>query len=522
MKSFLFFITFLFFISFRSYADAPSIYIKITDSIPNTFIIETKIFWNVGLGFPESEVPPPEYFSGKDKTIVKNFYLGKNKIRIEAYFPKSEGGHRLNETTTVFLKIFLNEQLILDTKHFGQHTAYFVTFDEEILCRPNHVKLELDKEAVSMKIKGEFNTDSYDIEDKEFALNYDNNFIRTKTLNDKMIATDVLEIGAVPPTLTYVDEVVGVGKNGNATYYFHSDVNNPNQKDSYEWDNSFYIFTEKTTESILDDLFPNIQHEYKAYKNSVSFKLNEPTISFFSNEIIIDPKNIVQSSVDKYSYTMSNITENYTVKKGVKILNPIKRRSLKISFIPNLWIIDSVHVSPKSIRTSREDNEFTFTGEGIENIDYTIFVRQKPNFVRTEKENDIVVYNFKEGNPILKKRSQIKNDQSPIGLNLENKKYLMPHISCDESDLSLNFYVNNFLYLENYTLKKGKGDILPIPLDSNISEIEILNNSDFEQTFQLSIEDIIEKKVYNKFTFTLDKKQTLVIPFNYTLSSSEK
>ena len=157
------------------FADAPTIYCELLES-NRAFTIKSHIFWNVG--YDKTLRIPESYISGNDTEIIRNFNLGKNRLKVKLYFPQKRQGRQLNASTTVHVTMYLNGREIVNTKHFGQHSQDFVSYNTAILYRPNLIKVYVTKnDDVKVRVEGKYipksNNGNYpNNEEKASIINY--------------------------------------------------------------------------------------------------------------------------------------------------------------------------------------------------------------------------------------------------------------------------------------------------------------------------------------------------------------
>ena len=360
----------IFFFYSKVNADAPTIFLSILET-NNNITVKSHLLWNVD----EKTEVPSSYFTGNNKTYTKKFQLGKNVIMVKFYFPEPEDGRRLNASTTVYVTISIDGKKIVQTDHFGQHSEEFVHFDTEILCRPNIISISLNNKQLHLEIDGAYvppNLDKssfFPYSDESFHCT----FPASSFINDSLISAKVMKYGPVPKTIDFVEEnlLIGVSLDAPCIYSFNTSINNPLDDDPYDWDISSFLFcTKKENESKLNDLFNPIKYYYQIFDNQTTMRIFDPNITFFSNEICIDPRNITKTGTN--SFQLTNLTEGYTVVNGVEILNPIHQKSLKLSFVTH-WNIKSVEVSENT--TYKRDGQTIFIyGDGLSRLNYVISV----------------------------------------------------------------------------------------------------------------------------------------------------
>ena len=370
-KILLLLVTFLLSNSFV-FADALTIYCEILKS-DTAVSIQSHLFWNVD----ENINVPKSFISGRDKTFTKKIKLGKNRLKVKLFFPKQENGRKLNATTTVFVTIYLNGKKIIYTEHFGQHSEDFVDYETDILCRPSIITIFLDNDKVQTNVQGVYtpkNTlyPAYSLEDEMFALNYS---LSSIYVDDTKICKDVFQYGPEPKPLNHVEESLNIGAlNKTAIYSFTAEIGEYSDDDTYEWGLSSFLFcTEKATETKLTDLFSAFMPEYSLFTNQSTLRAFDPKVTYYSSDIRFNPDNITQTGKD--TYMLKNLTNDYILVNGVKILNHINQKVIKISFLSNLTV-ESVEVG-ENITYKLDKNVLYLYGDGNTRLNYKIYVRKK-------------------------------------------------------------------------------------------------------------------------------------------------
>ena len=371
----LFFIIFLCNIS-SIFADKPTLYVEIlkSDKVVN---IQSHLLWNVD----ENTKIPKSFIVGSDKQIIKKYRLGRNRLKIKLFFPKQENGRRLNATTTVHLTIYMNGKEMINTKHFGQHSQQYVKHPDSTLCRPEIISLILlhkKRKMIQVKVQGVYTPKKTHLNaqlsysDERFALDYPFSSI---VISDKQLAEDVTKFGPTPMALNHVKEILTIGSlNRTSIYSFNSNINNLVDDYSYEWGSSSFLFcTETASESKLTHFFNPFMHEYTQFKEQSTIRVFDPNPSFFSNDIRFNPTNVVKTGTN--NYRLSNLTSNYILVNGLKVLNPINQKEIKIFLMSN-WILGKVEVGENT--TYKNDNySLRFYGNGISRLNITIYIREK-------------------------------------------------------------------------------------------------------------------------------------------------
>lgn len=354
------------------FANRPKLYCEILNS-DKMVDIQSHLLWDVDA----NTKVPGSFISGNDTVFTENFKLGKNSLKVKLFFPKQESGRRLNATTTIYVTIYLNDKEIINTKHFGQHSQDFVKYELDILCRPNRISVFLnDKDNVQIKVQGEYipknrNPKFKDNLEKKFLLNYS---LQSTHIDDVLITKDVLKYGPLPTTLNHVEETIIVNLLDNtAIYMFKTSINNLSDSYSYEWGvNSFLFCTDSSNESELVDLFNTSMYEYSSFSNQSTIRIFDPDITYYANDILINSNNITKTG--RKTYKISNITDNHITVNGLKILNPINQKMVKISL--RYWDVKSVEVGENT--TYKKDDIFIyFYGDGLSRLNYTIEIREK-------------------------------------------------------------------------------------------------------------------------------------------------
>ena len=369
----LFFVIFLCNIS-SIFADKPTLYVEIlmSDKVVN---IQSHLLWNVD----KNTKIPKSFIIGSDKQIIKKYRLGRNRLKIKLFFPKQENGRRLNATTTVHLTIYMNGKEIINTKHFGQHSQEYVKHPDSTLCRPDIISVFLDdKKKVQIKVQGEYtpkkrHPDAYlSYSDEKFTLDYP---FSSVIISDKQLAEDIMKFGPTPMVLNHVEETLTIGSlDRTSIYSFDSNINNLIDEDPYNWGwHSFLFCTERTSDSKLTDLFNPFMREYTQFKEQSTIRVFDPNTTFFSNDIRFSPDNVIKTGTN--TYRLSNLTNNYIIVNGLKVLNPINQKEIKIFLMP-IWTIEKVEVGENT--TYKNDNySLRFYGNGLSRLNYTIYIREK-------------------------------------------------------------------------------------------------------------------------------------------------
>jgi hypothetical protein len=358
------------------FADKPTLYVEIlkSDKVVN---IQSHLLWNVD----ENTKIPNCFISGNNTFHIEKFKLGKNRLKVKLFFPKQENGRRLNATTTIHLAIHMNGKEIINTKHFGQNSQEYVKHPDSTLCRPDIVSLVLlnkKRKLIQLKVQGEYTPKKthpnaqLSYSDERFALDYLSSSV---VISDKQLAEDVAKFGPIPRTLNHVKEILTIGSlNKTSIYSFDSNINNLEDDSPYDWGSSSFLYcTETASESKLTDVFNPFMHEYTQFEEQSTLRIFDPNTTFFSNDIRFNPENVVKTGTN--TYRLSNLTNNYILVNGLKVLNPINQKEIKIFLMPN-WTIEKVEVG-ENTTYKNDDYSLRFYGNGLSRLNYTIYIREK-------------------------------------------------------------------------------------------------------------------------------------------------
>ena len=182
-------VIFLLFIN-AAFADRPKVYCKLQNS-SKVISLTSAISYNGGGNLPNT------FITGNDRLVTKDFTLGKYRVKFKLYFPKEENGRALNASTTVHVNIYLNGKEILNTKHFGQPSDYFVGFKTNILCRAYAIYVALDRNnQVRVRLMGKYTPkhvrENKNVWGKDDELGFDLDYLASSGLvNDVRVSKSV-------------------------------------------------------------------------------------------------------------------------------------------------------------------------------------------------------------------------------------------------------------------------------------------------------------------------------------------
>ena len=175
-----------------AFADRSKVYCKLDKYASDIVSLSSRVSFNGGTNLPDS------FITGNDKTVTKDFTLGNNRVKFNLYFPKEQNGRGLNASTTVHVTIYLNGKEIVNTKHFGQPSDYYVSYNTDILCRSKLIYVVLDDtNNIRVRFMGVYipkevreNKNSWGEDDeKKFELDYK---ASSTVINDARLAKGVI------------------------------------------------------------------------------------------------------------------------------------------------------------------------------------------------------------------------------------------------------------------------------------------------------------------------------------------
>ena len=464
-------------------------------------IIGSEIVWDLGYVPFDAKHHFKDYdfyFNGSDKETYQLFWIDENKIEIKAYFPLQLSGRKLNKTTTVHLSVYVNDTKVFFSKHFGRHSEWGVPKEYEVLPRPLSVDLSFDHpDKTTLIVQGELGETTYEdgnkilqrfsipysfskpqncIDDKILAQDKARYTLSTKTENPN-IEEEVQEpsSSSVPFTVNETFRMFYIDKKAYQTLDFiaheHADVYGITTEDWYtyvdlEIEPASY---DAVREKIIAMEIKETKHEGKHV-----LRIHDPEFSLFYNTISFDNGNFSVNREEKL-FTVKNIRPNIVV-EGINVLSPLKRKQIKFVFHEK-HVITSIKAVPNTVKTERINNTITFTGEGVENLQYEIEYTILPYKIYKKEKDDLPVATVK----------------------LMQEDYLIYLKSDTKSNVAI--YVNDMRLTKNIEIGDSERGIQPYVLSIEVDDLTIKNVGENDATFELLIKN---KK--------LEIDQTLVYP----------
>lgn len=485
-----------------AYSNHPSLFITINSSEnEKCIVIGSEIIWDIGyVPFDEAEHfrKNDYYFHGDDQEFREVIWIDNTKTEIIAYFPRQLNGRKLVETTTAHLTIKINDKEVFYSEHFGQYSEFYVTKEFGILPRPQQLSLDIadvDNTTISVQgMLGETKLENGNFIDQQFEILY--NLEKTKKrIDDEKLAQDEEQF---KKTLKWDLTTYAVNETLDMFYM---------ERKAYQTLDFFYIHRddyETTSEDWLTAIDLRIKPlkssswiekliavDYKLVKNEGKefLRIYDPRFSIYSNLVKLHDQNSVVN-MEQRTMTLKNKKHN-TILEGIDVLNPIKRKKVKIVF-HHQHIIKSIKVEPSSIIKEMDENTITFSGEGMENLAYEI-------------EFGFVPYETYEPK---------KEDLSASTIKLTPDEHYFIFVKSDKGNM-INVYVNDMLFSESLPIDQNEKAIPPYVMKNNIiGNVIIENAGQVEANIHLLIKDTKQHTIKQQ-KFSIKKGIAKKINFEY-------
>ena len=145
-------------------------------------------------------------------------------------------------------------------------------------------------------------------------------------------------------------------------------------------------------------------------------------------------------------------------------MSPLKRKQIKFVFHEK-HVITSIKAVPNTVKTERINNTITFTGVGVENLQYEIEYTILPYKIYKKEKDDLPVATVK----------------------LMQEDYLIYLKSDTKSNVAI--YVNDMRLTKNIEIGDSERGIQPYVLSIEVDDLTIKNVGENDATFELLIKN---------------------------------